>query len=132
MPHSESYSAGSKTCLDCHLNGSTIGERVAHPLPHPVLINCQQCHVEETSRLYDELITPGSTLSAAMGNTFEGQFFERVGETSIAGAPPMIPHGTFMRTQCLSCHGEFGYPGLETPHPDRQNCLQCHIVVAPR
>jgi len=132
MPHSDSYSAGTKTCLDCHLNGSTIGERVAHPLPHPVLINCQQCHVEETSRLYDELITPGSTLSNAVGNTFDGQFFERAGQTSIAGAPPVIPHGTFMRTQCLSCHGEFGYPGLQTPHPDRQNCLQCHLVVAPR
>ena len=40
----------------------------------------------------------------------------------------MMPHGTFMRTRCLSCHGEYGYPGLRTDHPRRVNCVQCHIT----
>ena len=124
MPHSANYSSRSKTCLDCHLDGMTIGKRVAHAVPHPVMANCQQCHVEQENKLYDELLTPS--------NSFEGQFFDRKGEVSIGGAPPMMPHGTFMRTKCLSCHGEFGYPGLRTPHPDRQNCLQCHITAMPK
>jgi cytochrome c-type protein NapB len=124
MPHSSSYSSRSKTCLDCHLDGMTIGQRTAHPIPHPVMANCQQCHVELENKLYDELLTPN--------NSFEGQFFDREGEISIGGAPPMMPHGTFMRTKCLSCHGEFGYPGLRTPHPDRQNCMQCHITAMPK
>lgn len=124
MPHSASYSSRSKTCLDCHENGMKIGKRIARAIPHPVMANCQQCHVEEENKLYDELLTPN--------NSFEGQFFDREGEVSIGGAPPMMPHGTFMRTKCLSCHGEFGYAGLRTPHPDRQNCLQCHITAMPR
>ncbi len=120
MPHSSSYTAGSKTCLDCHMEGIQIGKKVAHPMPHVTMANCTQCHVEQENRLFDELLVPG--------NNFSGDRPERKGISSMAGAPPVIPHGTLMRTACLSCHGEFGYAGLKTDHPSRSNCMQCHIV----
>ena len=121
MPHSISFSAGSKTCLDCHNEGMTIGERVAHPMSHEPLANCSQCHVEEDGSIFEEELIQRD-------NSFEGLRYERKGESSISGAPPMMPHGTFMRTRCLSCHGEYGYPGLRTDHPRRVNCVQCHIT----
>lgn len=51
------------------------------------------------------------------------------------GAPPTIPHQVkeLGRKKCLSCH----FQGLDlgirqgeaykTPHPERENCLQCHL-----
>ena len=122
MSHSANFSARSKTCLDCHDQGMTIGERVAHPMSHEPLINCTQCHVEEeATRAGEELLE--------RENTFEGIRYTRRGEASITGAPPVMPHSTQMRTRCLSCHGEFGYPGLKTTHPKRVNCVSCHIEV---
>jgi len=122
MSHSDNFSARSKTCLDCHDQGMTIGERVAHPMSHEPLANCSQCHVEEgQARLGEELHMPD--------NSFEGLRYSRRGEVSITGAPPAMPHSTHMRTRCLSCHGEYGYPGLKTTHPKRVNCVQCHIEV---
>ena len=50
MPHSISFGAGSKACVDCHTDGMTLGERVAHPMSHPPLSNCTQCHIESTNR----------------------------------------------------------------------------------
>lgn len=41
-----------------------------------------------------------------------------------------IPHGTQLRSDCLSCHGPPGLVGLRTPHPDRQACVQCHAPNA--
>ncbi len=122
MSHSANFSAKSKTCLDCHDQGMTIGDRVAHAMSHEPLANCSQCHVEEgAASLGEELMLPD--------NSFEGIRYTRRGEASISGAPPAMPHGTQMRTRCLSCHGEFGYPGLKTTHPKRVNCIQCHIEV---
>ena len=97
-----------------------IGKKVAHPMSHVTMANCTQCHVEQTNGLFDELIAPG--------NNFDGDRPAREGASSMDGAPPMIPHTTLMRTACLSCHGEFGYLGLKTDHPERSNCMQCHVV----
>lgn len=56
------------------------------------------------------------------------------------GAPPFIPHALdpeVERTQdCAPCHTYGGYsPPLRTytpraPHPEMENCLQCHVVQA--
>ena len=45
-------------------------------------------------------------------------------------APPVMPHSTLMRVNCLACHGPNGYRGLRTTHPERLNCVQCHAVAA--
>ncbi len=51
------------------------------------------------------------------------------------GAPPTIPHDVqeLGRKKCLSCHfqgldlGIKGGEAYKTPHPERSNCLQCHL-----
>jgi len=43
------------------------------------------------------------------------------------GAPPLVPHEIEEEMGCLDCHrlGDSGAP--ITPHPERANCVQCHI-----
>jgi nitrate/TMAO reductase-like tetraheme cytochrome c subunit len=51
---------------------------------------------------------------------------------SPAGGPPVIPHDTAGRTQCLGCHGSgaAGVPQIPQFHKDagfkNENCLTCH------
>jgi cytochrome c-type protein NapB len=41
-----------------------------------------------------------------------------------------VPHTTFMRESCLSCHGPTGADPIRTTHAWRTNCLQCHAPSA--
>jgi nitrate reductase cytochrome c-type subunit len=53
------------------------------------------------------------------------------------GAPPVIPHEVVVdgviNDDCLDCHEDGGYdPAFEaytpiTPHPEMENCRQCHV-----
>ncbi len=122
MPHSRSF-VRTRTCLDCHADGIRLGNRFGGPLSHPHLVQCVQCHVE--SRNLD--IPPGV---APAPNLFEGASSPRGAVRPWAGAPPVLPHATLLRTDCLSCHGPAGSPGLRTDHPQRTNCVQCHAVAA--
>jgi len=55
-----------------------------------------------------------------------------------AGAPPIIPHAVenngLINDACLSCHKDGGYvPEYNaytpvTPHPEMDNCRQCHVT----
>jgi len=119
MPHSMDFGDGQKTCLDCHAQGLVLGARVAHPITHPVLANCVQCHVEATNVYLDS--APKTV------NEFTGRPSPGRGARAFEGAPPTVPHSFVMRGACLSCHGEFGYEGLRTDHPARANCTQCHV-----
>lgn len=119
MPHSAEFGAGTKQCTDCHTDGVHIGERVARPMSHAPLANCTQCHVESQHALFG----PPRPYS----NAFEGARPAPTGTAHGPGHPPPIPHAVWMRTRCLSCHGEFGYPGLRTSHPERAQCMQCHL-----
>ena len=49
------------------------------------------------------------------------------GQRAFAGAPPTIPHTLWLRGNCLACHGAFGFAELQTSHPERANCVQCHV-----
>lgn len=45
-------------------------------------------------------------------------------------SPPTIPHTLVGREgNCLLCHRDIGEgKGVpQTPHPERPNCLQCHV-----
>ncbi len=119
MPHSERFGEGSKTCLDCHTEGMTIGDRVAHPMSHAPYASCTQCHVESENRD----LPP----AAAVDTGFEGWRLKRAKIERPAGMPPAIPHDLRMRNRCLACHGEHGYPGMRTSHPERAVCVQCHV-----
>jgi cytochrome c-type protein NapB len=107
-------------CLDCHASGMAVDEeRVAHAMSHPVLASCTQCHVEAEAR--------GLPPASPPENTFAGRRPAAPSARPFPGGPPAIPHQLTMRGRCLSCHGEFGYPGLRTSHPERALCMQCHV-----
>ena len=59
------------------------------------------------------------------------------GNRAFYGAPPSIPHpvseGNIGSKQCLKCHENGGFVqkfnaySPVTPHPEKINCLQCHV-----
>jgi cytochrome c-type protein NapB len=104
------------SCLACHGEGIKVGERVASKISHPHLSNCTQCHVEQSP--------------IAVDNGFVGIYRAGPGDRANPGAPPTIPHHTFMRNDCLSCHGLITRPGTRTTHPWLTNCQQCHAPSA--
>lgn len=115
IPHPvEARSAAS--CLACHGEGLKVGDRVASKMSHAVMTNCTQCHVEQSP-------VPAET-------AFVGVFRAGPGERASPGAPPTIPHHTWMRENCLSCHGLVTRPGTRTTHPWLTNCTQCHAPSA--
>ncbi len=121
VPH-EIQQISSADCLRCHGDSPEADEKGAPKVPHVFLANCTQCHVEEESEyLFGEEPAP---------NTFDGVAAPRGGSRAYVGAPPLVPHSTLMRSNCLSCHGPFGLTALQSSHPERRNCLQCHGLSA--
>ena len=123
IPH-QVAARSAASCLICHETGRRVGERVASPMPHRLLVNCLQCHAAPA---------PDALSSATRGvppNTFRGQPEPLRGERASQNAPPVIPHATDMRARCGSCHGpEASSPALRTTHPWRVNCRQCHAAA---
>lgn len=111
-------------CLACHAEGLKIGDRVATKVSHPHYSNCTQCHVEENrseSALVKHFLSE---------NEFEGTKRAGPGARAWPGAPPTIPHTTWMRQDCTSCHGLVARAGIRTTHPWLTNCTQCHAPSA--
>lgn len=99
-------------CMDCH----GVPDSGAPALPHRMIANCQACHIQQADA------KPYRT------NAFRFAA-ERPGpnRAGFAGAPPAIPHHTLMREVCVACHGKEPRHGARNPHPDRPNCVQCHL-----
>lgn len=115
IPHPvEARSAAS--CLACHGEGLKVGDRIASRISHATLTNCTQCHVEEAP--------------VPVENGFVGAYCSGPGQRASPGAPPTIPHHTWMRENCTSCHGLVTRPGTRTTHPWLTNCTQCHAPSA--
>jgi len=113
------------SCLACHGQGLKIDGILAPVMSHPTYRNCTQCHAPEGNEM-----APTSPL-AEVPNGFRGSVpAGDGGARAWPGAPPVMPHGTFMRESCNSCHGPMGMPGLRTTHPERQSCTQCHAPSA--
>ena len=111
-------------CYACHGKGMQIGDRVANRMSHGFLANCTQCHAPPAPK-------PFATVDSEVETTFVGLPAPRKGERAFPGAPPTIPHTTWIRETCLACHGrEAGWAGLESTHPWRINCQQCHAPSA--
>jgi len=120
-------------CLACHRDGllveghpgacRALDDRLLAPrIPHEAYASCTQCHVSAAPPFGGEpprVATGFSPLPAGAGGP-------RAGPVS----PPRVPHGTLLREDCASCHGVTGWPGLRTTHPERQQCLQCHVEAA--
>lgn len=112
-----------ESCLACHEKGLRIGERTAPAMSHEIHRNCTQCHAPSQ--------TPALQAPEAMPeNHFDGVRAAGEGERAYPGAPPTMPHGSFNRRNCQSCHGPYGEPGLQSTHPWRINCKQCHAPSA--
>ena len=117
IPHAiEQMSA--ESCLACHGEGFKSETLRISKMSHQFLASCTQCHVENSPK--------HMTASLFRENTFVGLPAPSGGPRAFAGAPPMIPHSTWMRVNCLSCHGFASEQGIRTTHPWRQNCQQCH------
>jgi cytochrome c-type protein NapB len=115
IPHSvEAQSAAA--CLACHRDGIKVGDRVASAVSHAHFSNCLQCHVAQSP--------------VPVANDFLGVFRAGPGTRASPGAPPTIPHTTWMRENCMSCHGLLTRPGIRTTHPWLTNCTQCHAPSA--
>lgn len=111
------------SCLTCHESGALLAGRRAPVMSHQRMDNCVQCHVVA------EAPKP-LALDAPPPNDFVGLETSGSGPRAWAGAPPQIPHTTFMRENCASCHGPGGAHGIRTSHPYRQSCNQCHASSA--
>lgn len=108
-------------CYVCHGEGAVVGQRIANRMSHGPLANCVQCHAASTPPPFADPEQPGPS------NSFVGLPAPVSAERAFEGAPPVIPHSTWMRERCLSCHGgQVGWPGLEVTHRWRTNCVQCH------
>lgn len=122
IPHATD-SASNNNCMACHADSVRIGNSKASSLPHPYLASCQQCHAPSYNEGFSTGFVPPT-------NSFKGAEAPLTGEIAWEGAPPVIPHSTLMRSNCLACHGPNGDQGLRTPHPWQTSCMQCHAPSA--
>lgn len=111
-----------RSCAACHVSGLHIADVWAPAMSHEFMHNCTQCHVEQWSHE----LPP----AAAVASLFRPLAAPVRGSRAWEGAPPTIPHPTFMRDNCMSCHGPSGPEPIRTSHPWRVNCLQCHAPSA--
>lgn len=114
-------------CLECHGQPVAIAGITVPQMSHQPYENCLQCHV---SALGPTSTWRSRPISLADGNGFRGKASAGYGNRAYEGAPPVMPHATWMRQTCLSCHGPGGANSFRSPHPDRHNCLQCHAPDA--
>ena len=121
IPHELDDQRDTEHCLGCHGNAEDAEDIGAAIMPHELLVNCTQCHVESEH----------SFLRAAgegVANTFSPMAEVRLGHRAMPGTPPGIQHSTLMRSNCLACHGPTGAEALRSSHPERQMCVQCHAI----
>ncbi len=121
IPHpvKEKRSMGGKVCLQCHQNGGFVEKFKAYApvTPHPAMVNCKQCHVEQQTQAYFIDTDFYKKPAPAVGTN-----------NALPGSPPVIPHQLQMRENCLSCHaGPAAVKELRVTHPERINCRQCHV-----
>jgi nitrate reductase cytochrome c-type subunit len=110
---------GRGDCLSCHLHGDAKEpfKKKAQKTPHPELVRCEQCHVEEM------------TSGVFKNNTFLGKTYV-MRLKAHQESPPLIPHPLTLRENCVGCHGlEENEERLKTDHPERVRCVQCHLRV---
>lgn len=112
------------SCLSCHDHGARIAGMVAPRISHHPLGSCVQCHVVAVDP------RPRAATPPAPATDFTGLAAPHSGARAWPGAPPTIPHTTWMRDHCTSCHGALGSDGIKSTHPWRASCTQCHSPSA--
>jgi nitrate reductase cytochrome c-type subunit len=122
MPHTFAGDRDGRYCFECHARVNRVEKRhsAIAPVPHAEFSQCQQCHVSGVNK----------TLAPFRDTSFVGLDLPGKGTRAHAYAPPTVPHKTFMRENCLSCHGPSGKQRIASPHPWRSQCQQCHVPDA--
>lgn len=120
IPHEvlDKKGIGGNTCTGCHAQGGYVPQFKAYApvTPHPQWSNCVQCHVPaaEKTRFRETAFVPAARPTLV--------------KAALAGGPPAVPHSLEYRSACQSCHaGPGAVKEIRTPHPERQNCRQCHV-----
>ena len=123
IPHPVENTTDS-ACYACHSGGVKIAGLKASVMSHAFLANCQQCHAPMAP-------LPFQAVDARVATNFVGLPAPKEGKRAHKGAPPTIPHSRWMRENCNACHGgPHGWAGMESTHPWRTNCTQCHAPSA--
>ncbi len=125
IPHAVDQ-RGAPACLACHAEGLSIDGKVARPMSHPAYTSCTQCHVTRNGPLPTLALLPPSVDPRG---DFRGLASAGKGTRAWPGAPPQMPHRSFMRERCVACHGVWA-TGVASSHPYRQSCTQCHAPAA--
>ena len=107
-----------EACMACHEEGALTESLQIPRMSHQFLTNCTQCHVES--------IPDRAEPALFRESGFIGLPAPDGGPRAFEEAPPQIPHTTWMREECMSCHGPAGREGIRTTHPERRSCQQCH------
>jgi cytochrome c-type protein NapB len=115
-------------CATCHEAGAVFAGLVAPVMSHARRDSCLQCHAVAADPR--ALADPHAAGTPPPPETAFAGLAPRRGERAWAGAPPMIPHATWMRERCTSCHGALGALGMRSTHPWRASCEQCHAPSA--
>lgn len=122
----------SASCLACHGKPTRIGMIDVPQMSHALHSQCIQCHAPSSGPGTALASAPPALATPALANSFSGLPAPSGGSRAYPSAPPVMPHTTSMRENCLSCHGPGGSSVIKTTHPQRQNCLQCHATDAAR
>ena len=101
-------------CLQCHVGNATL-MAIALPSTEPSA-RCRQCHA------------PGAMKWRDSSLAWAPMAWPKLAPVTSGRTPPPIPHRLQMRENCLSCHsGPSGVMEIQTRHPERANCRQCHV-----
>ncbi len=123
IPHAV-QNTNDASCYACHSAGMQLGGMKASVMSHAYLANCTQCHAPPAPGPLQDFATEVET-------NFVGLPAPKAGKRAYPGAPPTIPHSQWMRENCLACHGgPNGWAGMESTHPWRTKCTQCHAPSA--
>lgn len=123
IPHA-TENTNDSACYACHSSGIQMAGMKASVMSHEFLANCTQCHALTPP-------TPFKDVDGSVDNSFVGLPAPKAGKRAYPGAPPTIPHSQWMRKNCSACHGgPNGWSGMESTHPWRTNCTQCHAPSA--
>ncbi len=106
-----------QSCNICHERGGYVPQYNAYTpvTPHPQYANCLQCHALSGEGVFVEMDWRSAKKPV-------------LHRPALPGNPPPIPHTLQLRDNCLACHaGPAAVPEVRTSHPERLNCLQCHV-----
>lgn len=122
IPHPVAGDATTE-CLACHGDGAIVEGKIARAMSHARFESCTQCHAQPSG-------IRAETPPPLADSTFQGAPSPAKGQRAWEGAPPTIPHATWMRERCESCHGVAGAHPMRSSHPERASCTQCHAPSA--